>query len=143
MKAVLQCLKNWAVGREPELGLILEIGSMEKKLKEENLGSRIRKDFLNKKDFQCKLSVTWSVPKEVAFLDLERSWFRASLTICGEGLVWYYFFPILCKLALLFYTMFHETSPLITCLNVTAMSNCSREFLDIYVNFCTYLTVDQ
>lgn len=43
------------MGRES--GSTLELGLIEKSYKEENWGSRIRKDFLNKKDFQHKLCV--------------------------------------------------------------------------------------
>lgn len=57
MKAVLQYLKSWTVGRES--GSTLELGLIEKSYKEENWDSRIRKDFLNKKDFQHKLCVAW------------------------------------------------------------------------------------
>lgn len=77
MKAILQYLKSWTVGRES--GSTLELGLTEKSYKEENWDSRIRKDFLNKKDFQHKLCVAWGVQKEAAFLDLERRWFRAVL----------------------------------------------------------------
>lgn len=65
------------------------------------------------------------VLKEVAFLDLERGWFTAVLLKLSvvKRSVWF-FTPIIHRLTLLLSTMFDELSPVITCLDVMAMSNC-------------------